>query len=177
MTTRAIHWIAAIAAILYSYTSLAQEPAEDHKIVIGPTNMELYDGAMALQSGDGEEGVRLTLLGLQHATSDRERLTGMSNLCAGYLMLERFDEALKQCNLALADDPDYWPALTNRASLYVVTKRYEDAEIDLVRAEELAPSARSVREVRQLFRDKVNPVEPSVTIDDRRQAADDAQAP
>ena len=173
---KAIHWMAAIAAILFSYTLLAQEPTEDHKIVIGPSNMELYDGAMALQNGDGEEGVRLTLLGLQHAAGDKERLTGISNLCAGYLMLEQFDEALKQCNLALADDPDYWPALTNRASLYVVTERYEDAEIDLVRAEELAPSARSVREVRQLLRDKVNPVEPSITVDDRRQAADDAQA-
>lgn len=168
---------AAAAGVFSVGASFAQVPAEEHKIVIGPTNLELYNGAMALQADDGEEGVRLTLLGLQHAASDQERLTGMSNLCAGYLMLQQFDEALEQCNLALAADPDYWPALTNRASIYVLTGRYDAAETDLLRAEELAPSARSVKEVRQLFLDKTNPVEPSVTIDDRRDTDDDPESP
>lgn len=167
-------WAAAIAGVVWAFASLAQDQTEGTRTVLGPTNVELYDGAMALQDNNADEGVRLTLLGLQHAANDKERLTGMSNLCAGYLMQGRFAEALEQCELALAEDADYWPAITNRASLFVVTGRYDEAEADLSRAEELAPMARSVKDVRQLLFDKLNPVEPTVTVDDRR---DGAEAP
>ena len=64
--------------------TLSPAVAQQNSTVIGPTNTDLSDGASALFAGDAEEGVRLTLRGLKHENSTRNRLTGMTNLCAGY---------------------------------------------------------------------------------------------
>ena len=65
------------------------------KTVIGPANVDLADGAAALRAGDAEDGVRLTQRGLRSANSQRDRIAGYSNLCAGLVMLDRLDEALR----------------------------------------------------------------------------------
>lgn len=148
--------------------------AQEHKIVVGISNIELSDGADALLAGDAEEGVRLTLEGLAHAWDRKDRLTGLSNLCGGYILLERYKDALEQCNEVLAEDEGFWRARTNRALVYVLVGRYDDADKDLSRAEELAPGARTVKAVRELLRDRLNPVEPIIIIDDRRQPGNDA---
>jgi len=150
--------------------------AQEHKIVIGPNNFDLIDGANALLAGDAEKGVRLTMEGLNHAWNSKERLTGLSNLCGGYIMLERYDNALAQCNTALAEDPDYWKARTNRALVYVLTGRYAEADRDLSLAEAISPAARTVIAVREMLRDRVDPVEPIIIIDDRRQLGIDDDA-
>jgi len=121
--------------------------------------------------GDGEEGVRLTLLGLQRATSSRDRLAGISNLCAGYIMLEQLDTALNYCNQVLEKDDQHWRSYSNRALAYIMLKRYEEAEQDLQRAEALVDNARTVRIVRSMLLDATDPVAPQIIIDDRRQPA------
>jgi len=150
--------------------------AQEHKIVVGPSNFDLMDGANALLAGDAEEGVRLTMEGLTHAWNSKERLTGLSNLCGGYILLERYGDALEQCNIALAEDPEYWRARTNRALIYVLTGRYAEANEDLSRAEGISPGARTVIAVREMLRDRVDPVEPIIIIDDRRQLGNDDDA-
>ncbi|MDH3587072.1 MAG: hypothetical protein OEQ30_08280, partial [Gammaproteobacteria bacterium] len=74
----------------------AQAPAGQSgaiaKTVVGPGNVDLADGAAALRVGDAEEGVRLTQRGLSTANSQRDRVAGYSNLCAGLVMLDRLDE-------------------------------------------------------------------------------------
>ena len=51
--------------------------------------------------------------------------------------------------------------------------RLEEAEADLVKAEQAAPGARSVKMARSLYLDVTDPVTPHVVIDDRRQTSDD----
>jgi len=143
--------------------------AQEHKIVVGVRNIDLMEGAEALLAGDAEEGVKRTLAGLRYAANDKERLTGLSNLCAGYILLERYDEALEQCNAALSENNDHWRALANRALIYTLQGRYDKADEDLGRAEEFAPNVRTVKNVRELLRDRMNPVQPIIIIDDRRQ--------
>ena len=157
-----------ILAIATAFLCMPPAQGQEHKIVVGPNNFDLMDGASALLEGDAEKGVELTLAGLQHSWSRKERVTGLSNLCGGYIMLERFDDALTQCDAALAEDPDYWRARTNRALVYILVGRYGEAERDLSLVEERAPQARTVIAVRELLRDRVNPVEPIIIIDDRR---------
>jgi len=159
--------IAATGGICLCLT-LAQ--AQEHKIVVGVRNIDLLEGADALLAGDAEEGVRRTLIGLRYAADRDDRLTGTSNLCAGYILLERYDEALEQCNIVLSEDDDHWRALANRALIYVLKGRYDVADEDLGRAEELAPNVRTIKNVRELLRDRLNPVEPVIIIDDRRQS-------
>lgn len=154
-------------AALAAGTAVASDP----RTVIGPSNIALADGASALMAGDAEEGVRLTERGLSMATSHRDRLAGWTNLCAGYVMLDRLDDALGYCNQAIEADPEHWRALSNRALVYLFKREFDLAARDVGRAEAIAPRARIPRQVRAMLRDAMDPVAPSVTIDDRRRPA------
>lgn len=151
----------------------ANEEDTQSKTVIGPRNPQLVNGAQALLHGDAEEGIRLTRLGLEVAQGRRERQAGLSNMCAGYVMLKQYEEALGFCNQALEENERNWRALCNRALINIYLERYAEAEIDLVRGEEIAPHARALKEVRGIYRDSTDPVQPSITIDDRRDADND----
>jgi tetratricopeptide (TPR) repeat protein len=141
--------------------------AEDNRTVLGPTNIELRDGALKLQTGDAKEGVRLTLIGLSQAIDGRERRTAKSNLCAGYALLEDYATALSYCNEVLADDDRYWRAYSNRALVYIKLRRFDEALQDILKGEAISPQAKTLKAVRKMYLDATDPVAPSVIIDDR----------
>lgn len=143
------------------------------KTVIGPRNPNLVDGANELLAGNAEEGIRLTRLGLDVAVGQRERQAGLGNICAGYVMLKRYDDALEYCNQALDEYDRNWRALCNRALIYIKKGRFDEAARDLERGEEIAPNARALKEVRGMYRDATDPVTENITIDDRRKTGDD----
>jgi len=169
-TTTRRHWRTVVACLcLASLSSWGQE----NKTVIGPSNKALHAGAEALLADDAEKGVRLTHDGLEFTSSKRDRVAGLSNLCAGYVMLGEPEKALPYCDQALELDDNNWRALSNRALVYVKLGRYAEADPDLQKAEEIAPQARTVKVVRSMLLDATNPVAPLVIIDDRRQSAED----
>ena len=156
------------AAVCMLLATSAVLSSETPRTVIGPGNVDLADGAAALLAGDAEEGVRLTLRGLNGAASERDRHAAWSNLCAGYLMLGRPDDALTYCNRAIDADTDNWRAFSNRAILHIQAARYEDARADIRRAEAINPRARKLGEVKRMLLDKTDPVVPSISVDDGR---------
>jgi Flp pilus assembly protein TadD len=140
--------------------------------VVGPAkNTKLQDGASALDAGLAEDGIELTLAGLREARTPRERRTGLSNLCAGYLMLEQLDQALRYCNDALELNDKSWRVYNNRALIYVLQRRFDDAEADLAKCDELHPRSSTTKVVRQMLLHAKHPVTPVITVDDRRDAA------
>ena len=149
--------------------------AQENRTILGPSNVALQDGANALRAGDAEEGIKLTLIGLNQAKNSRERITANSNLCAGYALLGRDETGLKYCNEALAENDQHWRARSNRALIYVKLRRFEEADEDLKVGERLSPNSNTLQAVRKMYLDATNPVAPSVVIDDRRdsQAAED----
>ena len=158
--------------LLVPVVTAAQQPGNDEgqaRTVIGPSNVDLADGAAALRAGDAVEGVRLTERGLRSTSNARDRLAGYSNLCAGLVMLDRFQEALESCNNAIAIDDRHWRSYNNRALAYLKLERYNEAERDIRRGQELNPDARTLKIVRSMYLDAVDPVTPNVIIDDRRQ--------
>lgn len=163
-------------AIVWLCLTISIATAQESKTVIGPSNPDLFHGANALKAGDGEEGVRLTLLGLQYAASRRDRLTGMSNLCAGYIMLEQLETAISYCDQVLEENDQHWRAYSNRALAYVKLGQFDEAEQDLRKAEALAEHARTVKIVRSMLLDATDPVAPHIVIDERRQPADDDES-
>lgn len=146
----------------------AQEADVQSKTVIGPRNPNLVYGAQELLAGNAEEGIRLSKLGLDVAIGQRERNAGLGNICAGYVMLRQYTVALEFCNRALDENDRNWRALSNRALIYVSLERYEEAAVDLEKGEEIAPRARSLKEVRGMYMDATVPVTPNIVIDDRR---------
>ena len=138
------------------------------KTVIGPSNIYLYDGANALLAGDPDQGVPLTLRGLETAHGLREQKIAHSNLCAGFLLLRQAETALVHCNWVLEIDPYHWRSYNNRALVYLQLERYEESEADIKRGQELNPRSENLREVKGLYLDEVAPVDEKITIDDRR---------
>lgn len=109
--------------------------------VIGLENPMLADGARALAAGDAAEGVRLTLEGLKQPSPVHDLAAGHSNLCAGYVLLGRYDEALAECNLSLSLDQSNWRAYNNRAAVFAAEGLYELAAQDIETGLKIAPDS------------------------------------
>ena len=165
-------WLAC-PVVVWLCLAAAVAQGQESKTILGPTNPDLYYGAEALLAGDADEGVRLTLLGVKRAANSRDRITGMSNLCAGYIMLEQYEIGVSYCDEVLARNDQHWRSYSNRALAYLKLGRLEETEADLQKAEAIAPNARTVKVVRSMLLDATNPVAPLIVIDDRRQTADD----
>ena len=142
-------------------------PAQEPTTVAGPRNAPLAQGAEALQAGNTEEGVRLTLEGLKLADGPREQETALSNLCTGYLRLRQFENALEHCNKLLELNENSWRAYNTRALVHLELKQYEQADQDLTRAEAINPNAQTIKIARAMYNDVVRPVAAEVEIDDR----------
>lgn len=142
--------ISAVLAVMAAGSSgdvLAQEvPQNQSATVLGPTNPMLSDGATALDAGRVEEGIRLTLEGLRVPVEPRDKAAGYSNLCAGYAMLRKWDEALQHCNTSLSLDKNNWRTFNNRAAVFVGKGEYEHAMEDLRSGLEIAPNSRTLLE-------------------------------
>ena len=123
--------------------------------------------------GDAEVGVRLTEKGLEIAQGNYEHKTGLSNLCAGYLMINQPEKALKACNEVLELDPDYWRAYNNRALVFLQLGRLEESQADVERGQELRPKSRKLKLTKAMLLDATDPVEPTVEIDERRSAGEE----
>jgi tetratricopeptide (TPR) repeat protein len=143
--------------IAVNWTCLPARSADNagSTTVVGKTNPLLSDGAVALEAGHIEEGLRLTLEGLKVAVTVQETAAGHSNACAGYVLLKHWEEALAQCNAALDLDTSNWRIYNNRASIYVEKGLYELAMRDLEAGLALAPGSATLHEsVRILERNK-----------------------
>jgi tetratricopeptide (TPR) repeat protein len=168
--------VLAAALLLVATTAAAQGGAtlESHKSVIGPRNPFLADGAEALVHGNGQKGVELTKKGLAVAQGKFEHKAGLSNLCAGYLMINKPQDALKACNEVIEMDPKFWRAYNNRALVLMELGRFEESEADVQRGQELRPKSKNLRLTKAKLLDATNPVEPTVEIDERRSAGEEA---
>ncbi len=155
--------------LLVSVQAIAGNEA---KTVLGPRNLHLYDGAQALMAGDGEKGVRLTLLGLGMAQGTREKKAAHGNLCAGYMMIKEPEKALEHCDWVIERHPNHWKTYNNRALVYMQLGRMDEAEADIRRGQEINPNSRSLKIVKGMYLDKTEPVTPQVEIDERRNPAD-----
>lgn len=161
-----------ILALLVASTGWAQNASridrpQNPTTIIGPRNVPLHDGAQALMAGDNEAGVALTLEGLKLAHGRREEEAALSNLCAGYIKMGKYSEALKYCDILLARNDRNWRGYNNRAVVYIMTKQWDKANEDLLKGEELNEGARTLKIARAMYMDAVHPVQPEIEIDDR----------
>jgi tetratricopeptide (TPR) repeat protein len=107
--------------------------------VLGEENPQLAEGARALEAGHAEDGVRLTLEGLKVPASSHLVAAAHANLCAGYVLLHRYDEALVHCNTSISIDPENWRAYNNRAAVFSARSLFEEAIADVRTGLRLAP--------------------------------------
>ncbi len=150
----------------------ADDNNTNNKTVIGPRNINLHEGAEALRRGDGQFGVQATLRGLRLAVGDNEVKTAHANLCAGFILIEQAETALTHCNWVLERYPAHWQTYNNRALAYLHLERFDEAEADIEKGQELRPRSEKLKEIKGQYLDQVQPVVEKITIDDRRTGSD-----
>ena len=121
-----------------------KQAVEGPKTVIGPRNPWLAAGARAIEDGNPKRGVELTELGLANAQGSFERKAALSNLCAGYLLIDKPEKALDYCNQVIEMDTDFWRAYNNRALVYLALGRYGEAHGSFCRMNDIARSLHPV---------------------------------
>jgi len=139
-------------SFLAASTSLATEPTS--KTVIGPANLDLAAGADALRFGDYEEGIKLTLRGLEQHPSERDRSAALSNLCAGYAATDQYDLAIKHCSDSLEINERNWHAYHNRAAAHLYQGNYDEAIEDAQAGLALNPRSRKLRRALEVAEEK-----------------------
>ena len=132
-----VAFFAASSALAQDGTRIRQETGGT--TVIGPRNVPLHLGAEALMAGDNEEGIRQTLRGLQIAHGRREEEAALSNLCAGYIKIGDYKEALRYCDILLTRNDKNWRGYNNRAVVHIMMKNYELAAADRSRSGRSCP--------------------------------------
>jgi tetratricopeptide (TPR) repeat protein len=117
--------------------------------ILGDTNQLLADGSAALASGRYEEGIRLSLAGLELPNNTADQAAALSNICAGYAGLKQWSKALPHCNRSLELDRGNWRTFNNRAAVFVGLELYELALTDVNSGLEIAPNSATLRKSRE----------------------------
>ena len=144
-----------------------ENKTSDTRSVFGATNELLVAGADAIRFGRYDEGIRLTLMGLERRdTSERNRAAGLSNLCAAFAAKNAPDEAITYCTQSLEISELNWQAWSNRSYAYWLKAMYEEAAHDLDRAMALNDQARQLSQIRGMLNEAG--LRPRIIMEDRQ---------
>jgi tetratricopeptide (TPR) repeat protein len=126
----------------------------DTRTLVGVENEYLAAGAEALLAKQYDEGIRLTILGLERPTLPRDRANALSNLCAAHAAKREPAIAIDYCTQSIEIDSENWHAYSNRAYAYYLSRKFSEADDDLDRALELNPSARQMPQIRGMLNER-----------------------
>jgi tetratricopeptide (TPR) repeat protein len=171
--------LAGIAALLCGTAGDAQQRIEERirnvetlqrttsRNVFGISNELLTVGAEAMMAGRWQDGVRLTLKGLDEGrVSDDLRVSALSNLCGAYAVLNQPDLAIDYCTQSLEIDDANWHAWSNRSYAYWLQRQYDRAGDDLQRAMDLNDNARELAQIRGMLNEVA--LQPRIQMEDRQ---------
>jgi tetratricopeptide (TPR) repeat protein len=145
-----MHRRAAPLAALLIAPAIHSSAAAQSNTVIGAPNQLISDGARAMEAGRFEEGMRLTLAGLELPAPPADAAAAHSNLCAAYVHFKRYDEALTHCNDALQLDTTNWRTYNNRAAVFVGMKKFDLAMTDVNTGLAIAPNSATLLKSREV---------------------------
>lgn len=154
-----------IASALLLAMALTARADVGNRTIVGGGNEYLSEGADAIRSGDYEEGIRLTHLGLKaYNPSPKDRAAALSNLCAAYVASGDPEQAIDYCNESLAINGRNWRTYSNRAAAYTVMGLYSEAIFDIDAATAINPDSRNVKKLRGILNELR--LSPRVTMED-----------
>ena len=95
-------------------------------IWFGPSERVTH-GALLIESGDVMGGMQVLGEALETKLNFADIALAHTNMCAGYLALKLYRQAIKSCDNALSVRPHMWEALNNRAAAYHMLGDYDAA--------------------------------------------------
>ncbi len=131
----------------------AQPALADNSLIVG-TDPDLQAGASALRARSFQDGVQLTERGLETTVSVSNRAAGLSNLCAGYTGLGKYEEAIDACSESLRIKPRNWRSFNNRALAYLFKGALIQARRDVDAGLAINPNADTLNKVDLMIREE-----------------------
>lgn len=139
----------------------------DNRTVLGGGNELLSAGAEAIRYGRYDDGIRLTLMGLERpGNSDHIRAAALSNLCAAHAGKNEPDQAISYCGESIDINERNWRAWSNRSYAYWLKGMYQEAAADLDTATAMNPDARQVAQIRGMLNEAG--LRPNVIMEDHQ---------
>lgn len=143
-----VKYKAALAAVLFVLcASVSPARAEESRTTLwfAPSS-DVIQGATLIDQGRISEGMAILKAAMaEEDLTMRDYASALTNLCAGYLGLKLYREAVKNCDMALRIRPSLWQALNNRAAAYFGLADYGAAVKDFEAAIKLRPSMDTLR--------------------------------
>jgi tetratricopeptide (TPR) repeat protein len=170
--------VSMLAALFSGHASFAQHGINERhgatqmqlpgsRTVVGTDNALLSAGSQAMFAGRWEDGIRLTLMGLErNGVSDHLRAGALSNLCAGYAALNQPDLAIDYCTQSIEYNDGNWRAWSNRSYAYWMKDEYDKAGADLERAMSINDRARQLFRIRGMLNEAG--LKPRILMEDRQ---------
>jgi tetratricopeptide (TPR) repeat protein len=156
-------------------TSWAQRTLDPAKVLANqaPESRTLFGGGLLpaganeLRMGNYDEGIKLTLMGLEErGISDKNKAAAHANLCAAYAAKQEPDVAIEHCTLSLEISGANWQAWSNRSYAYWLKGMYPAAMKDLEVAIAMNPDARQIFQIRGMLNEAV--LLPRVEVQDHQ---------
>jgi tetratricopeptide (TPR) repeat protein len=148
--TKSSYWGLLCAVLAAPAAPSAELPPSSTSMTVIGANELLSAGAEELQRGNFEQGVALTLQGLERPNAPQDRAAGLANLCAGYVGLHQYELAVVKCNESLELDPANWRTWNNRAAAYLGKGMLEAALKDVQTGLQLSPESGTLKKTKQI---------------------------
>ena len=157
--------VAFVLGALAGSAAIAQGVDESRQRLSLGANEYLIAGADSIRAEQYDDGIRLTLRGLEvEPAGTRNRAAGLANLCAAYVAKSEPDKALPYCDQALALDAGNWRVYSNRSRAYFIKGMLREAAADNEAAAALAPEAAHVKMMRALLNERL--LKPQVIVEE-----------
>ena len=106
---------------------------------------EIAEGGRLINEGKIEEGMKLIRRVLDHDLPSDARAFAYTNLCGGYLELNKYTKAIRTCRRAIKRNSRIWQALSNRGVARFELGRFDGAVEDFRRAIKLDPENEALK--------------------------------
>ena len=147
-------WALLTVALLAAQAASAPPPdslsSSSSFTVIGANEL-LSAGAQELERGNYQQGVELTLAGLNRPNAPEDRAAGLANLCAGYVGLRQYELALAKCSESIELNSSNWRTWNNRAAAYLGKGMVEAALRDVQTGLQLSPQSGTLKKTQQIL--------------------------
>lgn len=155
-----------VVGLVASSAAAQTEPTADSRTVIGGGNEYLSAAADAIRAGQYDDGIRLTMIGLERGPTLNDKAAALSNLCAAHAAKGDADLAIQHCTESLALNERNWRAYSNRSYAYYLKGNYTQARSDVDAAAAISPNARQVLQIQGMINERV--LRPSVIMEEHR---------
>lgn len=128
-----------LMAFLLSNVAVASEPMARTTMWFAIPS-QIVEGARLIDSGRVAKGMAVTRKAMKLNLDIISRMTAQTNLCAGYLHLKLYRNAMKECEAVLKVRPSQWQALNNRGGANNGLGNYDAAIADYSKALSIRPN-------------------------------------